>query len=210
MRYVSLDLETTGLRPDHDQILQVAMVLEDTDRCDVPVEALPCFTCLVSYSFGYAGQPYALALNADLLRALADVRDPTSDDQNATGVSLRGSAAQVYGAARWEREAVDWLKGYTAGKKITVAGKNAAGFDLPFIREHHLRRSIDEDDADLSGLFLHRVLDPGSVFFDPTRATLPSLADLKTEMGLGAVAHDALDDARDVIRVLRRRYAVPL
>lgn len=205
MRYVSIDLETTGLDPRLDQVLQVALVLEDAAHPEVPVEQLPAFECLVLRD-RYEGSPFALALNHEILRALAGPFK-RGDATNTLGrqlvtTELRGRRIEVLSDAAWEKEAARWLDafGVTAKSRITVAGKNAAGFDLRFL----------VDGGPLTPLFHHRVLDPGSVFFDERAACLPSLDDLKKALGLGTVSHDALDDARDVIRVLRASYDVAL
>lgn len=202
MRYVSIDLETTGLDPTQDQVLQVALVIEDTSKPEVPVEQLPYFECLVSYP-EYRGSAFALALNAEILSALAApplappyVKEPVEGHRT----TLRGREIQVFGSAFcamlpwWESEALTFLELYLGTGKLNVAGKNAAGFDLRFLRQLHKR-------------FRHRVIDPGSVFFDDSLECLSFLDELKQRLGLvGAVSHDALDDARDVIRVLRKSY----
>ena len=43
MKYISIDVETTGLNPETCQILSFAAVVEDTKNRDVPVEELPFF-----------------------------------------------------------------------------------------------------------------------------------------------------------------------
>lgn len=178
MKYVSLDIETTGLDPARAQILQVAMVLEDSDRSQ-PIEELPHFVCLVKpLGDRYVGNAYALALNADLLSQLAG-RIP--------------ARYPIYDSGQWHLHAWDWLCALGMDPKrsrLTVAGKNVAGFDIPFLP------------PDVRTWFRHRVIDAGSVMIDWSKDRVPSLEDLKG----GAVAHDALEDARDVIRVLRRSY----
>lgn len=176
MRYVSLDIETTGLDPKQDQILQLAMVVEDTTKL-VPVEELPYFSVFVKHE-RITGNAFALGMNAWILDIIS-------------GRKEREGAVIVQGIYHLEQLGRDFLKEhFPDGQRINVAGKNVAGFDLPFLP------------TELKRPFRHRVIDPGSVFVDWSKEMLPALGDLiSTE-----VSHDALGDARDVITCLRRSY----
>lgn len=184
MRYISLDIETTGLDPERDQVLQVAMVAEDTDNLEIAVEELPSFTCLVKHE-RYEGGAFALAMNHELLEMLA-------------GKGKREASAQIFDGdrdlrqpAEWEDQAMAWLR--KRERPLVAAGKNVSGFDLRFFH------------PDLRGMFHHRTVDPGSVFIDFSQEAPMGLEAIKKRLGIpGGVAHDALEDARDVVRVLRR------
>ena len=41
MKYVSIDIETTGLNPKTDNVLEVAAIIDDTERPEVPIGELP-------------------------------------------------------------------------------------------------------------------------------------------------------------------------
>lgn len=197
MRYVAIDLETTGLDPRDHQVLQAALVVEDTAAPDVPVEALPTFECLVSHDY-YVGEATALALNREVLAAL----DPRGwrFDGGVTTTHLRGRRVEVLDGGAWEARAVRWLaeRGFSGTQRATAAGQNAASFDLRFLR------------GPLALAFDFRVLDLASLFYDPARPRLPSLAEVKQRVGIATpVLHDALEDARDVLRVLRARERKP-
>ncbi len=173
MRYVSLDIETTGLDPKRCQVLQLAMVLEDTEYPDTPILDLPHW-CEAIHWKGLHGEPYAFSMHSKLLKLCADGERSTPP-------------IPFYDFAEC------WLQDHdvTPDNRITVAGKNVAGFDLRFLPDQ------------ITGCFHHRCLDPGSVFVDWDQQHLLSLGDLID----AKVAHDALQDARDVIKVLRRSYA---
>lgn len=211
MKYVSFDVETTGLDTRLDQVLQVAMVAEDSSKPEVPIEELPTFTCLVEHD-RYAGSAFALALNAPIFKALADAQPATAGYKAST---IRGRHTAVWadwgsrGASSfdsWEAQAAMFLSRVYAGdegrppapRTVILAGKNVAGFDLQFVTSPSLRK-----------LFSHRVLDIGSVFADFDKEKLPSLDEIKADFGITTAAHDALDDARDVIRALRTLYGTP-
>lgn len=175
MKYVSLDIETTGVRPKQDQILQLALVVEDTTKL-MPIEELPYFCCLVKHE-EYHGNAYALGLNAWILDIVS-------------GRTNTGSPYPILTEEDMVTEANVFLSFHFPKGKINVAGKNAAGFDIPFLP------------TILSDRFRHRVIDPGSVFVDWNKNQLPALGDLLET----PVSHDALGDARDVITCLRRSY----
>lgn len=180
MRYVSIDIETTGLDESRCAILQIGAVLEDTADPQ-PVEDLPSFEVLVNPGPVLSGEPYALQMNAGLLRRVAD------------GEGVSPTLAFI--------ELEDWLldvAGFRKDARGTLAGKNVANFDLRFLRRHPGWR----DD-----LFYHRSLDPGSLYFDPrTDERVPSTEECMARAGLsGVVTHDAVEDARLVVRLLRHR-----
>jgi hypothetical protein len=85
--------------------------------------------------------------------------------------------------------------------KLVVAGKNFGSFDVRFLR----RLPKGED---LVKCFSHRILDAGPMFVDfNTDNVLPDLKLSKERAGIsGDVLHDSLDDAWDVIQVLRTKY----
>lgn len=179
MKYLSLDIETTCLGPAKpENILMISMVVEDTSE-PRPIEDLPHFTCFIDPG-RIEGQAYALSLNGWILDFLSGrAKDPIYP---------------IYRYQHWVTPALEFLTQHFGSDRINVAGKNAAGFDIPF-----LPKSI-------SSRFRHRVIDPGSVFVDWSRECLPSLDDIAEQFGEHPVTHDALDDARHVIRTLRRSY----
>ena len=62
---------------------------------------------------------------------------------------------------------MDWLKEHHYEGPVTVAGKNAASFDIPFLKEQYGR--------DYGLKFRHRVLDPTSMYVQPDDDAPPSL-----------------------------------
>jgi hypothetical protein len=88
------------------------------------------------------------------------------------------------------------------GQQITinVAGKNFGMFDFKFIQKLK--------DVDKFIRFKSRVLDPAILCVDwKEDRELPSLNECKRRKGIeGEVSHDAIEDAWDVIQVLRGSY----
>lgn len=180
LKYVALDVETTGRDPSKHQVLELALVVE-TDWA-TPVADLPCLRLTVDHPL-ICGELKALAMNRDLLAEICQ----------------RGGDANRRDA--WGKVRLFLSKFFRSDEKVTVAGKNAAGFDLPFCKatfEGWERRR-----------FYHRVLDVGSLYVDPfADACLPDTAECMRRAGLpGAVPHTALDDARLVVQMVRRHFA---
>jgi len=191
MIFVSLDLETTGLDPKTDQILMVGAVIEDTDHPEVPVEDLPHFVCYVRHD-RYEGGAFALSLNNWILSILAG----RAENYNNVPIYRQWWTSDRETGKDWVSQFFAFLnEHFDKDQKIVLAGKNVASFDYQFLPSGLQKR------------FLHRFIDPGSVFINWYVDRPLSLDDLKTELDIdGEVAHDALEDARDVVRVLRKSY----
>lgn len=189
MRYVSIDLETTGIRPDRHQIIEFGAVIENTHQ-DIGLEHLPRFKRIVKHG-EYTGQAFALNLNARIFKELV----------NPTG------AADICGPEELVTEFKRFLvnNGFDAEENglvpILAAGKNFATFDLLFLKQ--LPNWQDHI------LISHKILDPVMYYIDYDKDEgLPSLEECKRRAGFAdpTVTHDALDDALDVVRLLRLQY----
>jgi oligoribonuclease (3'-5' exoribonuclease) len=200
MRYLSLDLETTGLDESRCQILQLAAVYDDTD---IPLDQSPTFNALV-WAPTYAGEPYALALNQEIFKTLATA-SPCHEYHYLSSIKLppvihRGQTVYCVTAERLVPTLEHWLIELNHHvpidhHKIVLAGKNVAGFDLKFLRKlpgwNHLPLH-------------HRVLDPGNLFLRPDDKEPPGTEECLRRAGfLDYVAHDALEDALDVCKLIR-------
>lgn len=185
LRYVSIDLETTGLEPNEgDQILQIAAVVDGGGLEGTPVEQLPTFNRVIHRTRVY-GHPVAMAMNAELLKKCA--AEPAGNDEQAVFIDFEC-----------------WLQQYLDGNKIVGAGKNFGSFDLSF-----LRRAMD------TKVFHHRYLDPGMLYFDAksdvrtppnSEACINRLMDDYPHAGVWPViTHDALEDAQVMVRLIRHK-----
>lgn len=182
MIYVALDTETTGLS-EKCSLIELAMVLEDTAKVDASVEALPFFHCYVKQPEAH-WESYALGMHMGKAQLAA---------QTWPHPLLVGRP--IYTMAEAEHEALTWLAivaGITPDAQGTVAGKNYGTFDRRFLP------------TKLAKAFNRRYIDPASVLINWSAKELPSMKDL-----LGAEPdHNALADARAVVHVLRRAYAL--
>lgn len=69
MLYLSCDIETSALNPNHGQILEFAAVLEDSEN-PLPVEILPKFCRRIKLDDPFIGDPIAIEMNADLIAGI--------------------------------------------------------------------------------------------------------------------------------------------
>jgi DNA polymerase III epsilon subunit-like protein len=178
LRYVSIDIETTGLDPETCQILEIGAVWDDWTK---PIDELPVYHRLV-YHKEYRGSAYALAMNANLLRHLSGQQEPWWRDPE--------QVADDFAA---------WLKGcgWDGQAALTPAGKNFASFDRQFLK----RLPRFEQAVKLS----HRTLDPAILYWQPSKDDkLPDSKTCYERAGLdGKVAHNAVEDALAVVRLVR-------
>ncbi len=181
MRYLSIDIETTGLNPEHAQILEIGAVLDDIDN-QLPLEELPTFHRYITHSHVY-GDPYAFSMHPTILRRIAT---------RADGYKYANEGYFSIEMQRWlEENRVD------SHKKITPAGKNFASFDVNFLNKvPNFKECIK---------LHHRVLDPAMLYWNPsTDKELPNSKTCMERAGLeGEVAHTALEDAMMVVKLIR-------
>ncbi|TGE20470.1 hypothetical protein E5K00_20965 [Hymenobacter aquaticus] len=193
MRYVSLDLETTGGNPDRHQIIELAAVVEDTRRV-LPLAELPAFRRCVRHP-EYVGTAGALALNAGLLEELA------RKDANPERCTPAELVPQL-------REFLQ-QQGFRADKHdcvvVTLAGKNIGPFDVPFLRLLPGWGTLVRHEPAL--------LDPAAFYLNwrkDTRLPTMSICKARAHFADDTVAHQALADALDVVVLLRPFYELPV
>jgi len=184
--YVSIDIETTGLDWRICQTIEVGAVIDDYKSAIVD---LPTFRCYVDHGL-FRGQPYALSMHAEIFRRIA-----TGDTKIDI---LEPSEVADYFASWLSRNGFD-----PNMEKTIVAGKNFAAFDKCFLED------LPGWAAEVN--MKHRIIDPGNMFYIPgvddgppdteeclRRAKLPPV-----------VNHKALDDAFDVVRLIRYKMKKP-
>lgn len=160
--FLSLDIETTGLDP-HSQILQLAAVYVSPNQNNKE------FKCNIKYS-KIIGEPFALKMNAKLIEQMT-IKD--------NGALTLEEAIQQFNIFLTECELIG---------RITVAGKNVAGFDIPILKNNGFDTSR----------FSHRVIDVGSLYFNDF-GYVPTLTEINKLLGRNEVAHTALEDCYDVV-----------
>lgn len=193
MRFVSIDIETTGLDPETCEILEIGAVINDPAT---PLEGLPtfCFRCLRDV---YTGEPYALSMHRDLFRDLANAPKSTVDSE------ARGSDSRYAHPDAFKRMFSRWLQSWGIDStNFVAAGKNFANFDARFLRRLSLADMVK---------WHHRILDPGSMYVRGDDEFMPDTTECCKRAGIypGDVPgeeHTAIHDALVVIALIRNHW----
>lgn len=182
---VYVDTETTGLDPDHCQALQVGILI-DTDGVG-DLGSMPNFETLIKWPL-ICGEPYALHMNAHLLKRLSD-GEGCANDLIGDLMCQFFTDNKIYPKTR-----------------LCLGGKNVAGFDLPFLCKMRgfRRNGVTSYNGNQNFIFDHRIVDPGSMWMRPGDKAPPGLATCLERAGYDtSVAHTALADCYAVAKCVR-------
>jgi oligoribonuclease len=213
MKYVSIDIETTGINREKCQVLSIGAVIEDTNN-PLPIKDLPKFHAAIIGREGLYGEPFALNMNKDLIETIVRYQTANSDEERLdietiTRTKFFKEENIVIEFYNWlaQNGMIDGVTEFTFNKGLptkkvylNVAGKNFATFDKVFLEQlPRWKQLID---------CRNRILDPAILFVDWNEdEALPGLGLCKERAGVnGVVTHNALEDAIDVVEVLRTKY----
>jgi oligoribonuclease len=195
MKFISIDIETTGLDPNTDQILQFAACIGDTNM--QPLEHAKEYINIYVIPKDPIVVPLRVAaMHGELFRALVKYSGELGNDKQVVKINDHLFAVKPEKLLCIFRA---WMKKlYPNNEKANVAGKNFSGFDMKF---------LERNSPDWDFMFRHRVIDPGVLYWRTGDAKVPS-----TETCLGRMcetysevkpenikAHDALEDAQLVM-----------
>lgn len=214
MKYVSIDIETTGINRDFCDLIEFAAIIEDTEN-QLPYEEVPKFHCYLKppRPEGYRGELYAINMHVDSgvwaemnrleqLQRRIDRKDEELTDQDYKDAIKFISPRKLLN--QFSTFLVD--NGYENKEhnsnrppivdlgKVVVAGKNFFAFDWnylePLFGERICRRSID----------------PAIWYMNPAiDKAPPGTSECLKRAGLTATGeHTALGDAWDVICLTRK------
>ena len=226
MKYVSIDIETTGLDTEKCEILSIGAVIEDTNN-PLPLDQLPSFHVAIKRE-NITGSMFAINMNRDLIETIVNYQTAQDQDEKNDLVHMTGMqflnedevAIEFYyflyanGLMDNKKplENVQWtthgkyVKVPTINQKalpidhINVAGKNFGTFDKIFLERLPRWKQLIK--------MRNRILDPAILFVDwKSDEALPGLKLCKERSKIeGEVTHNALEDAIDVVSVLRTKY----
>jgi oligoribonuclease (3'-5' exoribonuclease) len=224
MIYISVDVETTGLEKDRYQILSIGAIIEDTSK-KLPFDEIPKFHAAILHN-EITGSPFAINMNSKIIEAVAQYQNAENQDEKndivqMTGMQFYQEDQVVEGFYRWlfDNGLVDFdpllagqMVGIENGKSypaltskmkpvtINVAGKNFASFDKHFLERLPRWKQVIR--------LRQRIIDPSVIFTNWNEdKSMPSLYECKQRAKIqGIVTHDALEDAWDVIQLLRTQY----
>lgn len=221
MKYLSIDIETSGLDSENNQILSIGAILEDTEK-KLPLDMIPKFHVAILHE-QITGSPFAINMNKDLIDSIshymaAEDQDEKNDLVHMTGMQFlrQDEVVQAFFEFLAENGMVEYdlnkhvqmkngklvpmLTSKMKPVSINVAGKNFGTFDKLFLeRLPRWKQAIR---------IRQRIIDPSVIFVDwKSDDSMPSLDKCKQRAKIdGAVTHNALEDAWDVILLLRTQY----
>ena len=211
MKYVSIDIESTGVNVHEDEVLEFSAIFEDSKNLKTYSEIFK-FTRILLYQ-RIAGSPFALDLNKDIIqiigahneyptkpevwKSLLDKRFPEKNNLNY-GVCYPKNLGHAFSEGLKPLLEEDDIK--KDHLTFNVAGKNIGGFDALI-----LSRLPNWNDK---VRFRRRFVDPTTPFIDWENDLIaPNLSICKTRSNLSEViTHNSLEDAWDVIEVMRTQY----
>lgn len=194
MKYVVIDIETTGIDPENNQILEIGAVIEDTKNI-LPIEDVPKFKCIIRHS-SYTGSAYAINMNSRIFNILAN--ESIAQEHNVLSVYQA-----VENFKNWvirEYFLLNPLATFAFPKPINVAGKNFGVFDKLFLDRFPTWNNTIK--------WNRRFIDPVMFYVDwDNDESLPDLNTcLKRARIKREVTHNALEDAIDTLLCLRATY----
>lgn len=231
MRYLSIDIETSGLDRDLHKVLSIGAIFEDTEK-KLPYEEVPKFHAAVLQR-EITGSPFAINLNAQLISWISAYHECSSKKE---GNAEKRAAVEKESGMKfyYEEEVVEAFYKFLCscelveqvgneymgnpnfliidGKTyppvmskmtpvhINCAGKNFGTFDKVFLEKlPRWQQAIR---------IRQRIFDPSILFVDWKNDTeMPNLLKCKQRAGReGIVTHNAIEDAWDVVELLRTQY----
>lgn len=201
MKYVSIDIETTGLNPKTDQILSIGLVVEDT-RNILPLDDLPKLEVRICRE-KITGDLFAINMNKDLIEAICN--SEVGEKNPNPVVSENEPWVEYWTESSAAVRIFKFLQSHgvlgTDVRSLTVAGKNFATFDKLFLENFPQWQRFFR--------IRSRILDPAILFVDwKSDSELPNLSKCKQRANIldHSVSHVAVEDALDVIKLLRTNY----
>jgi len=185
--YVSIDIETTGLDPETCQVLEIGAVIDDWKK---RIDELRQFRRVLVYEV-VTGSPYAMALNADLLRQIANPEQP---EQLGPNIGWGFCKPDELG-----KQFAYWIRANNLDPlNLQAAGKNFANFDMQFLYRLPGFKDVIK--------FRHRVIDPAILYWRPFEDRgLPDSKTCYERAGLdNRVTHSAIGDALAVVQLVRQ------
>jgi len=198
MKYLSIDIETSGLDIDKCDIIQFAAVIDDLDNPQ-PLKELPKLNVYFLKNF-YRGEPIALSMHSKIFEKIANAKKNEieyDEVEEAYYIEIKYLTSLLRNFLTKNGISEDYQTGSIV---VNVAGKNVSGFDIPFLNA----KIKDWDHI----YFRTRTMDPAILYFDPQKdKEMPNMATCMNRARIeGKVSHTALEDALTVIELIRNKF----
>jgi hypothetical protein len=222
MKIVSIDVETTGLDSERNQILSIGAIIEDTEK-KLSFEEIPKFNAIVLHH-EITGSPRAIIMNKEIISLMSEYLEGDKevrkkhDEHSGFQFLELDDVAKTFFDFLWKNglgysmtdaaKTVRIIDGHsypvfgsnTKSILVNVAGKNFGTFDKLFLEKLPWWKKLIQP--------RQKIIDPATLCCDwHFEDALPSLKQCKERLGIkGIVTHNALEDAWDVIQILRFFY----
>lgn len=192
LKYVSIDIETTGIDRNNDDIVEITVKIDDLSNIK-PVDELPRFHCYVVKE-RYSGDAWAFAQHNEIFKAIRNGHPDCKYEEVVAG---------------WLKQFLldndAWIDGHTEdlhGNKSDIivlpAGKNFSSFDMHFLyRLPGFKGKIG---------FPSRHIDVGNMYLRPTDIKPPSLTECAKRAGLDMEVNHRSDNEVDMVIHLVRKF----
>lgn len=198
-RIVSIDIETTSLNVERGEVLELGMLMCETDTDQKQLHIVDSLRIVNVGNLHGQMDPVAIHMNAELFAEIAEIERGQFDWTN--GYIFHNNTFYVKNNKR--QVVLSMIDERLGGNKWTVIGKNAASFDIPFI--------CYSFGFEFKQHLSHKVLDVGSMFCTHEDDYVPSLDECLARAGIKKeVRHKALDDAFDVLQCVAHFWGVKL
>lgn len=227
MIYVSIDIETTGLDNENTQVLSIGLVVEDTNNLK-PFDELPKLEVAIIRE-RLEGEIFALNMNKELISDILSYKIAKTPEAKAEIVERTGreylmeeDVAKRIFHFLYDNKALDGgpymfdpnkmievvngktYPALTSKMKpyyFNAAGKNFANFDNKFLERLPRWKQVLKARG--------RTIDPAILFVDwKNDEAIPGLSLCKERAKMDPhVTHNAIDDAMDIVKLLRTQYA---
>lgn len=212
-KYLSIDTETTGLDPLKSELLEVGIIVFDSEKSfqQTSYNALR----IVFVKEQIQGNLFALNLNKKLLEEILNVSkefdkpnsepilEVITDSLTTWYVDVRGKnlldRLYIFDHIDEDNKAIhnltykltSFLSSAEENNKFNVAGKNFAMFDKAFLAKFSCFQKT------ILKKMRHRILDVGSLYVTKEDECLPDLNECLRRANINEeVPHNAIDDAR--------------
>lgn len=196
MRYLSIDIEATGLR-ENDAIIEFAAIAFDASEGKI-YEDLKFHTLVKCKSFTELAptlDPWVVKHNQKLIESAHE----------------KGLSLEKFKKSLEDFLNSDEIKNFFKNDKIIIFGKSINAIDLPFLNRdlgwNWMRQYFSHRTVDFTGT-CYSLMDLGLLPQGVERGSV-----IMKHLGFGEVAHNALDDARNTalmyLKVLSKNYFLP-
>jgi len=185
MKYISIDVETTGLDTENDQVLSIAAIIEDSNN-PLPFEDIPKIHIAIKRE-SISGSMFAINMNRELIKKIVHYQTANDQDEKNDMVQMTGMIfldesevvealyqfCYINGLVELDPDYLTKTSKVVNGVRypmltssmpkvhITCAGKNFATFDKLFLEKLPRWKQVFR--------IRQRIIDPSLLFTDWSR-----------------------------------------